>query len=116
MMVRARVKADLQSLVCLPIVEEWNCKIVETPDADYRYRIIVSRTQLQTIVQMVCSSLDYSNFKDRIYSRDPERERIYHQVWALLRHLESSEARPAEAPSASASPLAKKATRPRLSR
>lgn len=109
-MIRARVKADLRELMKVTKVRS---PIIKTPDADYPYRTIVHRSNLQLITHALCGSqlLDYSNFKDRVYSRDPERERIYHQVWALLRQLESLEARPSEAPSESASPPVKKATR-----
>ncbi len=98
-MIRARVKTDLRALMKATRVR---APIVETLQADYPYRIIVRRSDLQLITHALCGALDYTNFKDRIGASDRERERLYHEVWALLRQLEALEARPAAAPSASA--------------
>lgn len=114
-MIRARMKADLRGLMK---ATKLRAPIIETPDADYPFRIIVRRSNLQLITHTLCSNqlLDYTNFKNCIYDQDPERANLYHEVWALLTRLEALGSHPLEGSSAPARRPANRATQPQRPR
>lgn len=89
LLVRARVRADLErllthdkSIASVPTIEH-------TPVADYPYRVTLARNALAMLVFEQVQTIDYPNFKDRVAEREPERARIYHDVWAVIRWMES---------------------------
>ena len=80
--VRGRERQDLESLlqgVPLPDAE-----LIETPDADYRFRIVVSRDSLLAILKFLGETLDYSNFKGKIDRTPDQRRKPYHEVWRVM--------------------------------
>ena len=59
--VRARVLADLE------LVSEWiGDDILHTPNADYPFRVIASRTAWISYIGEATSEIDCFNFKDRV--------------------------------------------------
>ena len=84
--VRARVGADLDRLRerYMPALS----KTLETPEGDYRYRAWISRDELAEGLARVARDVTYSNFKDEVGRKDPERERAYHDVWEVLGRLQ----------------------------
>ncbi len=81
--VRARVGNDLKNLVraasIAATIEYW-------PDADYRYRIIISRQQRNKVFQALQSSIDYPNFKSEIAKTPDQCDKLsaYHTIWATM--------------------------------
>ena len=63
--------------------------VEETPDADYPFRLVASRKSVGKVLSRVTDALDYDNFKDEVGKRDPHRARLYGEVWATLRGIES---------------------------
>jgi hypothetical protein len=90
LIVRARVRADLVALEALaPLID---VRIMETPDADYSYRAIVTREDWQAAVAVLTAGIDYDNVKGMVAERQgPERAAIYSNVWADLLALEDME-------------------------
>ena len=63
--------------------------IQDWPNADYRYRLIVSRQALGAIFTMFADSIDYPNFKSEV-SKHPDQHRhhaLYHEVWRTMTGL-----------------------------
>jgi hypothetical protein len=81
--VRARNRGDLEVLKCFCTTGP----VQETPDADYRYRVMVRRGDLAKAVAHMVLTLDYSNFKNHVGEIDgygSERLKAYHQVWGVM--------------------------------
>lgn len=83
-MVRSRVKVDLEAL--LPIIEPFGRGrvVLETPDADYRYRLVVDTDEWLRIAEVLSAEINYDNFKDRVGRHNPQRARTYGRVWFIL--------------------------------
>lgn len=80
--VRGRERQDLQHLldgVPLPHVE-----LFETPDADYRFRIVVDSDIVLAILTFLGETLDYGNFKGKIDQTPNQRRKPYHEVWQIM--------------------------------
>lgn len=67
--------------VC-PVV--WSIPLFETPDHDYRYRIIVDHATLQRVMDWLSNTCDYPNFKAQIDSDPAQKRKPYHEIWGIL--------------------------------
>lgn len=74
-MVRARIAGDLERL--FPGFE-----VVETPDADYRYRVTLSAELVADVIRQQVAGINYPNFKNSV--KDDERHRVYSSVWSVM--------------------------------
>ena len=85
LLVRSRVRGDLEALrMQIPGSEP-----VETPEADYRWRVEVTRDEWRVALVALSEDIDYDNFKNAVGERCGwERERVYHDVWADLLSLQ----------------------------
>jgi len=84
-LVRARAHGDLVALSALVS----NLQIVETPDADYRWRARVDRTAWARAVTRIAEEVDYPNFKSAVAERQGwARAELLHDVWSTLRRLQ----------------------------
>ena len=84
--VRARERQDLENLLS---VLSWRLydrcpEIVETPEADYRYRFVTSRKPVSFLMSKLADGIDYPNFKAEIAARPDQRRKPYHTVWNVL--------------------------------
>lgn len=78
--VRAR---DRQSLEALS--EMAGSEIEFTPRRDYQYRTYVSREMLEDFIKLSIETLDYPNFKDRLYaSRGAQFAHAAGNVWTSM--------------------------------
>jgi hypothetical protein len=77
--IRARVKKDLESIVD-------SSKILSTPEADYRYRVILKKEEVATIYQGLLSGIDYPNFKNAVASNPFQKDKLsaYHKIWQVM--------------------------------
>jgi hypothetical protein len=85
--IRARIRQHLEELRTLvPALRRR--RIIETPEADYRFRLVVPRTVGLKVIAVLSYSIDYSNFKDQI------KDRQYHgaalAVWHTMFRLQES--------------------------
>ena len=83
--VRARVRRDLENLIRAgDLCKRWT--IIETPDADYRYRIIVGKVGIARVFDALNRSIDYPNFKSQIAGAPDQiaKSEAYHQIWHIM--------------------------------
>ena len=77
-LVRARVKKHLTRFF-----PEKTKGIFEDAEADYRWRLILSKRELADKISVyIQQSLDYDNFKAAQEADDPVWSRLLHAVWA----------------------------------
>lgn len=102
LLVRARIREDLVRFCRLAGVDESG--IHENPLFDYRFRVEVPEETFIHFMVKAIKLLDYGNFKDRACDNpdDPprvreKRDRVYHQIWALLRSLQRAACKAREA-------------------
>ena len=85
--VRARDRQSLEE-----ISEMAGSEIEFTPRRDYQYRTYVSRGILEDFVKLSIETLDYSNFKDRLYvSRGKQFARAAGNVWTSMHAVADKE-------------------------
>ena len=85
LLVRGRAQEDLVALSDLVS----NLRIVETPDADYRWRASVDRAAWAAAVTHIAGEVDYPNFKSAVAERQGwARAELLHDVWSTLRRLQ----------------------------
>ncbi|WP_194777074.1 hypothetical protein [Pararhodonellum marinum] len=80
LIVRARVKHDLQSLFD-------SQRIIETEDADYRFRVLVNKQEMANILVKMIKGIDYPNFKNEIAVHPDQNDKLkaYHEIWKVMR-------------------------------
>jgi hypothetical protein len=86
--VRARVRQDLVNLVGLLDLE---AEVLEWEGADYRYRIIIDLETFLEVMVHLATSLDYPNFKGRIYEREEQSHKLgaYCRIWETMAVLQN---------------------------
>jgi len=58
--------------------------VIETPKADYPFRAIVGRHELDSLMQHFSSGIDYPNFKNRVDETGGWYSRALHEVWEVI--------------------------------
>jgi hypothetical protein len=87
--VRARVRADLVKFCKVAKVVNGDARIQETPEADYRFRVVLAKNVVARAMVKLVEFIDYSNFKTRVAeSQGVARAHLYHDVWATLEELQ----------------------------
>ena len=76
-LVRARRRDHLEAAL-----REWDGEIIETPDADYRFRASLAKGTWAEILTEHTMKIDYPNFKDSI--KDGEVKTTAMKVWSIL--------------------------------
>ena len=84
--VRARAERDIRNLSDLIDAEP-----VNDEGTDYRWRIRCRKAEWAQAVATMVEEIDYSNFKNRIASEDPERAELLARVWSALYELQANE-------------------------
>ncbi|MCB1147858.1 MAG: hypothetical protein KDK38_13745 [Leptospiraceae bacterium] len=82
--VRAREKTDLEELLR---VTEIRADVQTWPNADYRYRtLITSQSDLSRIFQVLSESIDYNNFKNAIGDSATQKKKLkpYLKIWQTM--------------------------------
>lgn len=61
-------------------------RIVETPAADYRWRLHLSARELGKLFECLSRSIDYPNFKDQVARRPDQvgKLKAYRDFWAAM--------------------------------
>lgn len=89
LLVRARLKAHLVQLKSAhPSIG--SSKIQESPERDYRWRLIVARSDWERTAAELTVDIDYDNFKSAASSEHPDDTAYLdalHQVWATMEAL-----------------------------
>jgi hypothetical protein len=76
LLVRARFNGDIEAFHGEPL------KVIETPNADYRYRALVKTGALVENVRRAIAEIDYPNFKMSI--AESWRAQPYAKVWFVM--------------------------------
>lgn len=87
-MVRARERSHLATLAAFSCLADG--AISETPSADYRWRITVTKAVFAEFVKAQAQAVDYDNFKNACHDRQPAARRWHHclmDVWSAMRRL-----------------------------
>ena len=90
--VRARRRGDLDNLN-----EKLNAshKIIVNPNADYRYRIRLSKREWGVYMFEYAEDIEYHNFKSAVAKVSREHADAYHHVWNVMYDLQITEERDA---------------------
>jgi hypothetical protein len=86
--VRGRVRGDVEAFCKTAIADPKG--ILETLDADYRFRVVLGRGIVMAAVVEIVATMDYDNFKTRVArSQGIARSNVYHDVWEDLLRLDT---------------------------
>jgi hypothetical protein len=96
LVVRARDRAALEPLqVAIFAMQEQEVAILNTPEADYPYRLYVDQNIFARWAAHSVRDITYSNFKGRCASTLPvEYSDALHDVWSAMHQVEDADARP----------------------
>ncbi|NDY93198.1 NUDIX hydrolase [Ideonella livida] len=90
--VRARVRADLESLRALHLPELG--EISESSHNDYRFRAQAPRPAVEQAMVKLVQTLTYGNFKSAVAKvQGYGRAGLYHEVWDVLHQLQTQPAK-----------------------
>ena len=95
LVVRARDRAALEPLqVAIFAMQEIEVDILNTPNADYPYRLHTDQSVFARWVAHAARDITYKNFKGRCVSTLPEEyQNALHDVWSVMHQVEDAEAR-----------------------
>lgn len=79
--VRARVKKDLINL--FPRFAE---SIITTDKSDYRFRLILDKDFVSSVISRRVDGIDYENFKDSV--QEPWRKAAYMKIWQIMLNIQ----------------------------
>jgi hypothetical protein len=61
-------------------------RIIRTPHADYPFRVLVTRKAWVNIATALAADVEgYDNFKRAVAVTDPDRAKVYEEVWWILK-------------------------------
>lgn len=94
LVVRGRDRADLERLALeVPALKDNAARtVVETPRADYPFRIALNRDDFTSWLTLHAEEIEYDNFKGAVARSDARRATLYHEVWDVMRKLDPREA------------------------
>lgn len=85
LLVRVRCKDDIDKLQKLLKSEyQFNGEVIDSPKADYAYRMIVPRETFASFLANVAMLMDYDNFKNTIGRKDYKRHDAYLRCWDAM--------------------------------
>jgi hypothetical protein len=88
-LVRGRVCEDLRLMSALigSLGESKECPdVVQMDDADYQFRIFITKQEWSDALAALAKTIDYDNFNHTV--DEPLRHQAYMDVWSNLRLLE----------------------------
>ena len=94
LMVRGRTREDVENYVDATGPPRFHGpasvgEVYETPDGDYRWRVVMSRGAATAGVAGLCMAIDYDNFKDACHElNEPDRDMALMRVWSAMNNLQ----------------------------
>jgi hypothetical protein len=88
--VRTRCKQDLENLIALAGID---ASMHHTTAGDYAWRIVVGQKEVGAIMTALATSIDYSNFKDRIHDTPGQEDKLpaYSRLWSQMLAYQTSQ-------------------------
>lgn len=83
MQLRARTKADMTKLIKAFPEQLKQAKIIETNQADYRWRIVMTPSKWIVLAMKLAEDIDYGNFKNAAAANGIDTH-PHHEVWAIM--------------------------------
>jgi len=59
-------------------------EIQENEHTDYLARIVMGKNNVLKLMQFLCNSIDYGNFKDTIDGTPDQQRKPYHEIWHIM--------------------------------
>src|SRR5262249_22963272 len=91
-MVRARLRNHLEGLKKRFPDPLTGCDIKESAGTDYAYRLFVSKSAWEQVVQGLAEETDYDNFKSEVKRHQGKDGAAYvqslHEVWSVMNRLQ----------------------------
>lgn len=85
LLVRTRCKDDIYKLQKVLKEEyQFSGEIIDSPKADYAYRMIIPREIFALFVVTAILDLNYDNFKNTIQGKDYQRHDAYLRCWEAM--------------------------------
>lgn len=85
LLVRARSKGDIEKLQKqLKAKYNYDGEVVDSPKADYAYRMILPREIFASFISSAAMELDYDNFKNTTCGKDYQRHDAYMKCWESM--------------------------------
>lgn len=82
LLVRARRREDLEAIVEPMLASGYPLDdITETPEADYRFRVVMPRDCFAVVMSELVDQIDYPNFKDSIPKTKPGYATFAGRTW-----------------------------------
>lgn len=81
--IRARLNSDLQRLKQRFPDLMGQAKIIETPEADYRWRTVVTPSKFTVLMMELSKDIDYGNFKNACAANGLDTH-PHHRVWSIM--------------------------------
>ena len=83
---------DLESL--RPLIDQTGSDVIKTPNADYPYRVIISKDEFGVFLAMSLELMEYTNFKSEVQAtRGYDFAHALSSVWSTMHEVEDSSAR-----------------------
>lgn len=98
--IRSRARVDLENLVRVMPAAALIPEVVSTPHNDYPFRLVVPGWWASAALGSLGHGINYVNFKDEVARRSDQREKPYHEVWAVMRRQAEQALRPRMMPDA----------------
>ena len=77
LLVRARIEGDIERV--FPEADSF-----QDEQADYKYRAFVLRKEVERVIALKVSEINYGNFKGSISPNDRSRQDAYLRVWSEM--------------------------------
>lgn len=91
-MVRARIRGHLETLIKRFPDLLAECEILETSSTDYAFRLFVSKKAWTHVVAGLAEETDYDNFKSEVARHQGRSGKAYehslHEVWSVMHRLQ----------------------------
>ena len=84
LLVRARLREDLEHVAArLTEAGVTGAECEESPQADYRFRLVCPRAAMAELLKSLTNEIDYDNFKNSVHG-NPVRDRAYMSCWSAM--------------------------------
>jgi hypothetical protein len=85
LLVRARTSEDMEALQkLLKEKYQFEGEVINSPHADYAYRMVVPRETFALFILNVAIEVRYDNFKNTIRGEDYKRHEAYMRCWEAM--------------------------------